>query len=81
MEFNPVEIAKMSEAGLAEFIYEQDKQIHLLRRELKQARNELWLKCGNYREEHNGACNGCRYQRGGEWEKIWRGEDETGKSV
>ena len=23
--------------------------------------NELCLKCGSYREEHNGACDGCRW--------------------
>ena len=68
-EFNPVEIAKMSEAGLAEFVYEQDKRIHRLRSELKWARNELCCKCGNYREAHNGACDGCRFRHGGEWSK------------
>ena len=46
MKFDPVEIAKMSEAGLAEFIYEQDKRIHRLQSELKGARNELCYKCG-----------------------------------
>ena len=39
-----------------------------LRSELKQCRNELCLKCGQYKEAHNGACDGCRYERGGEWE-------------
>lgn len=24
--------------------------------------NELCLKCGNYREEHLGACDGCRWK-------------------
>ena len=24
--------------------------------------NELCLKCGNYREAHNGACNWCRWK-------------------
>lgn len=28
---------------------------------LKIAKNELCLKCGNYREAHLGACNGCRF--------------------
>lgn len=69
MKFDPVEIAKMSEAGLAEFIYEQDKKIYRLQCELKQARNELCYKCGSYREAHLGACDGCRYRHGGEWEK------------
>lgn len=39
-----------------------------LRRELKQCRNEMCLKCGQYKEAHNGACNGCRYRKNGEWE-------------
>ena len=42
-------------------------QIVRLRKELKNCRNELCLKCGNYREAHNGACDGCRYRHGGEW--------------
>ena len=30
--------------------------------ELDAMRNELCFKCGNYREAHNGACNGCRWK-------------------
>lgn len=30
--------------------------------ELKNCRDELCLKCGNYKEKHNGACDGCRYK-------------------
>ena len=30
------------------------------RKELAAMRNELCYKCGNYREAHNGACDGCR---------------------
>ena len=29
--------------------------------ELKDCVNELCLKCGSYHEEHNGACDGCRW--------------------
>ena len=25
--------------------------------------NELCHQCGQYREEHNGACDGCRWQK------------------
>ena len=25
--------------------------------------NELCLKCGRYHEEHNGSCDGCRWQK------------------
>ena len=26
-------------------------------------KNELCLKCGNYKQAHNGACNGCRWKK------------------
>ena len=29
--------------------------------ELVAMRNELCFKCGNYREAHNGSCDGCRW--------------------
>ena len=33
-----------------------------VRKELHEAKNELCCKCGNYREAHNGACDGCRWK-------------------
>ena len=33
-----------------------------LKKELASMRNELCLLCGNYREAHNGACDGCRWE-------------------
>ena len=33
------------------------------RKELHEAKNELCCKCGNYREAHNGACDGCRWEK------------------
>ena len=33
-----------------------------LKKELDAMRNELCFKCGNYREAHNGACDGCRWK-------------------
>jgi len=30
--------------------------------ELRDCVNELCLKCGQYRREHEGACNGCRWK-------------------
>ena len=33
-----------------------------LKKELAAMRNELCFKCGNYREAHNGACDGCRWK-------------------
>ena len=32
-----------------------------VKRELKTCANELCLRCGNYAQEHIGACNGCRW--------------------
>ena len=31
---------------------------------LRDCRNELCLMCGNYKEEHKGACDGCKWK---EW--------------
>ena len=32
-----------------------------MKKELADMRNELCCKCGKYREAHNGACDGCRW--------------------
>ena len=48
---------------------ELEEKIKRLGSELKNARNELCLRCGLYKKEHLGACDGCRYQHGGEWSK------------
>jgi len=32
------------------------------RRDLKDCRNELCLKCGDYKFAHKGACDGCRWK-------------------
>ena len=34
-----------------------------LKKELAAMRNELCFKCGNYCEAHNGACDGCRWEK------------------
>lgn len=41
-------------------------------RELKNCRNELCLKCGEYTSEHLGNCDGCRYNRQSmaKWENM-----------
>lgn len=33
------------------------------RKQLHEVKNELCFKCGNYREAHNGACDGCRWKK------------------
>ena len=35
-----------------------------LQKELHAMRNELCCLCGKYREAHNGACDGCRWENG-----------------
>ena len=36
-----------------------------LRRDLKDCRNELCLRCGQYKQRHLGACDGCRWRDNG----------------
>ena len=38
-----------------------DEKTRNLRRDLKDCANELCLKCGNYKHEHMGTCDGCRW--------------------
>ena len=42
-----------------------------LKKELAAMRNELCFKCGKYREAHNGACDGCR------WNGVSDGKENT----
>lgn len=42
---------------------ELKKELHEAKSELNAMRNELCYKCGNYQQEHNGACNGCRWKK------------------
>jgi hypothetical protein len=37
-------------------------EVERLREAQRWIRNELCLKCGRYREAHNGACDGCRWK-------------------
>lgn len=43
--------------------YEKGKaeKIERLERDLRDCRNELCLRCGEYQQRHLGACNGCRW--------------------
>ena len=43
---------------------ELKKQLHEAKSELASMRNELCYLCGKYREAHNGACDGCRWENG-----------------
>ena len=46
----------------ADLIESLQAQLAASQRRAQDARNELCLKCGRYRESHNGACNGCRWK-------------------
>ena len=38
------------------------KERNALRAMLKDCRNELCLRCGQYKERHLGSCDGCRWK-------------------
>ena len=42
-----------------------------LKKELATMRNELCCKCGKYRDAHDGACDGCR------WNGVSDGKENT----
>ena len=41
---------------------EDSAKITQLEKELRDCRNELCLKCGEYQTKHLGSCNGCRWE-------------------
>ena len=43
---------------------------------LKVCRNELCLRCGNYKEAHKGACDGCRWKDG-----VWNEQESEENAV
>lgn len=50
-------------AALVAEIEKLRKQMEQTQEERDAMRNELCCKCGNYREAHNGACDGCRWEK------------------
>ena len=63
---------KESEAARAELgkhLAATQKELHEAKSELAAMRNELCYLCGKYREAHNGACDGCR------WNSALAGKD------
>lgn len=42
--------------------YEVADELEKLRSDLRLCRNELCLKCGDYKLAHKGACDGCRWK-------------------
>jgi len=47
---------------ISDLIESLQAQLAASQRRAQDARNELCLKCGRYRESHNGACDGCRWK-------------------
>lgn len=47
-----------------------EKTVNHYKRLLKDCVNELCSRCGRYRNEHLGACDGCK------WKKVRCGDDE-----
>ena len=50
---------------LAEVIVKKqlaDAKIERLERDLRDCRNELCLRCGEYKTKHLGSCDGCRWE-------------------
>ena len=39
------------------------EKVKHLEQELRDCRNELCLRCGDYRQRHLGACDGCRWEK------------------
>lgn len=46
-----------------EEIGQLQEELHEAKSELAAMRNELCYLCGKYREAHNGACDGCRWEK------------------
>ena len=49
-------------AEFLELVYGMPKANVVSRSEFENCRNELCYKCGEYKNRHLGACDGCRYK-------------------
>lgn len=52
----------MSNEELSLKVFEQAEKLRRYKSELKRAVNELCLRCGQYQQEHLGACDGCHFK-------------------
>lgn len=62
-------VSKVTDDPLFQETMKRINQVITLQYELKNCRDELCLRCGSYENAHLGACDGCRYRKGGEWEE------------
>lgn len=65
------------DAAIAMKLFSVTADNQWLASELKDCCNELCLRCGDYRNEHKGACDGCRWKavRHGESHRPQGGDD------
>lgn len=47
---------------LLDLVQDLKARVEILKTDLKDCRNELCLKCGQYKTAHNGSCDGCRWK-------------------
>lgn len=47
---------------LLDLVQDLKARIESLKEDLKVCRNELCLRCGDYKQRHLGACDGCRWR-------------------
>ena len=52
----------MNQSDLGNKLIEQAELLRRYKSEFRDAVNELCLQCGQYRQEHMGACDGCRWK-------------------
>ena len=58
---NPIYV-KCHDGEIIELMAQAADALTELQAENKALRNELCFKCGQYREAHNGACDGCKWR-------------------
>lgn len=47
---------------LLDLVQDLKARVDVLKTDLKDCRNELCLRCGQYKQRHLGACDGCRWR-------------------
>ncbi len=57
-----IEALMKANDSLKDAIMRRDKQIEDMGKDRKDMHNELCGRCGSYLNEHNGACDGCRWR-------------------